>query len=350
MNKGCILLFIIVMFSVTIKAQDEHFSQFYAMPMHMNPALTGAYEGTYRMSAIYRDQWNNQLESPFQTFAAGGDTNIDFKIGNQTEPDKIGIGLFFVNDRVTQFQTVNNRLLGNFSYQKRLGKDKPSFLGAGVQLGITQRNINYDNLTFQDQFDQISEFDLPTGENLPPNNFGAFDFTIGINYAIDLGKTDFSAGVALHHVNQPRYSFFSKLDFPNPSIDISQRLLSRTVVHLSLNRELSYLAQIQPRIVYQQQGEHNQLDAGTNFEYRFRDTQSAFILGFWITTLSDLDDFHLENITPLVGLKQGQFIFGFSYDIHLRDILSSPFGYNTFEFSIRFSGEYEEGGAFCPTF
>lgn len=349
MSRYVVIAFFVFSFS-SIYTQDEHFSQFYAVPMHMNPALTGAYDGKYRMAAIYRDQWNNQLESPYQTFAAGGDTNINFKIGRQKEPDKIGIGLFFVSDKVAEFQTVNNKISTNFSYQKRLGKDKPSFLGVGVQFGITQRNVNYDNIYFQDQFNQIDDFNLPTSEILPPNNFGAFDLGLGINYSVQLDKSDFHIGVAMHHVNEPSYSFFNKLDFVNPSINISQKLPSKLVTHISYNKQLRYLLQLQPRIVYQKQGEDNQLDLGSNLEFSFRDRPTAFIIGFWLTAINDLDSMHLENITPLVGLKQGQFIFGLSYDIHTRDMLSSPFGFNTFEFSIRFSGAYEEGGAFCPSF
>ncbi len=343
-------LAIFIFLATLAYGQDEHFSQFYAVPMHMNPALTGAYEGTYRMAAIYRDQWNNQLESPYRTFAAGGDTNIDFKIGNQKAPDKIGIGLFFVNDKVSEFATVNNKISANFSYQKRLGDQRPSYLGAGVQFGITQRNINYDNIFFQDQFNQIDDFNLPTGEVLPPNNFGAFDLSLGINYSVQYDKASLHIGSALHHVNKPSYSFFSKQEFSNPSIDISQKLESRFVAHVSYNKQLRYLVQLQPRLVYQKQGEDNQIDFGTNLEYKFKDSSTAIIFGMWMTTLDDLDGLHLENITPLLGIQKDQFIFGLSYDIHLRDLLSSPFGFNTFEFSIRFSGEYEEGGAYCPTF
>jgi len=350
MNSRCLSVLILILISLELFSQDEHFSQFYAVPMHMNPALTGAYDGTYRMAAVYRDQWNNQLESPYQTFAAGGDTNVDFKLGNSTVVDKIGIGLFFVSDKVSEFQTVNNKISTNFSYQKRLGDKSSSYLGVGLQMGIIQRNINYDNIFFQDQFNQIDNFNLPTAEVLPPNNFGAFDFGLGINYSMQMKKSDFFIGVAMHHVNTPNYSFYRKLQSPNPIIDIEQTLDSRLVVHAGLNRKLTYLFQIQPRVVYQKQGEDNQIDVGTNFQLNFRDTNNALILGFWMTAINDLGGMHLENITPLVGLQKGQFIFGLSYDLHLRDILSSPFGFNTFEFSIRFSGEYEEGGAFCPTF
>jgi len=343
-------LLLLVTVATVLQGQDEHFSQFFAVPMHLNPALTGAYSGKYRMAAIYRDQWDNQLESPYTTFAAGGDTNIEIKVGRGKDPDRVGIGLFFVNDKVAEFQTVNNKISANFSYQKRLGKKRASYLGAGVQFGITQRNINYDNITFQDQFNQLDGFTLPTAEFLPPNNFGAFDLGVGINYSAELNKSDFHLGVAIHHVNEPSYSFFDQLDLPNPSIDLSQKLESRLVTHLSYNTQLRHLLQLQPRVIYQQQGQSNQLDLGSNIEFGFKDRPSAFILGFWLTTLDDIDGMHLENVTPLVGLKQGQFIFGLSYDIHLRDVLTSPFGFNTFEFSVRFSGSYEEGGAYCPSF
>ena len=38
-------------------AQDPHFSQFYASPLTLNPALTGKFDGTFRLAANYRNQW-----------------------------------------------------------------------------------------------------------------------------------------------------------------------------------------------------------------------------------------------------------------------------------------------------
>jgi len=350
MNSKWFIVVVFILANICLSAQDEHFSQFYAIPIHMNPALTGAYNGTYRMTAIYRDQWNNALESPFQTFAAGGDTNIDFKIGRQKEPDKIGIGLFFINDKITEFQSSNNKLAAYAAYHKRLGAKKPSYLGAGIQIGILQHNINYDNLTFEDQFNKINRYNLQTGETLPPNNFGTFDISLGINYSVQLDNSSLYLGAAIQHINEPSYSFFSKLTLQNPDRDISQTLNKKTVVHLSLDRKLNYNMQLQPRVIYQKQGIHNQIDFGSNVEYTFKDRENALILGIWLTLLNDLDGLHVENLTPLLGLRKGKFIFGFSYDVHLRDVSHSTFGYNTFEFSIRFSGIHENTNSFCPTF
>ncbi len=339
-----------VLIAISSSAQDEHFSQYYAIPMHMNPALTGAYEGTYRMTAIYRDQWNNSLDTPYQTFAAGGDTNIALKNRQNKSEDKLGVGMFFISDRVSLYQSNVNKLSAYAAYHKRLGNKGKSYLGAGIKFGIIQRNINYDNINFGDQFDQVDQFNLPTREDLPPNNFGSFDLSIGVNYAIDLPKSAFYIGAALHHVNSPSFSYFNRQDLPNPSIDISQKLYPKISVHASYDKNLNYSTIIKPRIIYQKQGVHKQIDLGTNLEYIFKSRTNALILGLWLTTTDDLDGYHLENITPLLGIRQNKFIFGFSYDLSMRDALDSVFGFNTFEFSIRFSGVHTDTGALCPTF
>jgi hypothetical protein len=107
---------------------------------------------------------------------------------------------------------------------------------------------------------------------------------------------------------------------------------------------------LQPRIVYQRQQEDNQIDFGTNIEYSFRDRETALIIGAWVTFLNDITGSRLDQFTPLVGIQQGLFIFGFSYDIGLRDTFQSEFGLNSFEFSIRFSGIHSNENSFCPTF
>lgn len=345
----CFLLFLIFNCESSL-AQDEHFSQFYALPVQMNPALAGAYSGTYRMTAINRDQWNNNLESPYRTFAAGGDTKFKMSFGKKRTKDHFGLGLFFISDRVAQFQAFTNQISTYFAYHKRLGDKTPSFLGVGLKMGIVQKNINYDNLNFQDQFNQLNGYDGETIENLPPNNFGFFDMSLGLNYNINLDKTNYYLGVAAHHITNPRTSFFFRQRNVNPTVDISQKLASRYVAHLSMDRQINYKWSVQPRIVFQIQDQDNQLDIGTNFEYTFQSQKTGLIAGLWLTTLDDLDALHVENITPLLGIRQGMFILGFSYDVHLRDTLNSPFGFNTFEFSIRFTGEHSNDDTFCPTF
>ncbi|MFM9911534.1 MAG: type IX secretion system membrane protein PorP/SprF, partial [Chitinophagaceae bacterium] len=41
----------------TVKAQDPNFSQFFVSPLTLNPALTGKFNGDFRIAGNYRDQW-----------------------------------------------------------------------------------------------------------------------------------------------------------------------------------------------------------------------------------------------------------------------------------------------------
>lgn len=349
MKKG-LLLFSLLLLACVARTQDEKFSQFYALPIQINPALTGAYEGTYRLTAVYRDQWYNNLGSSFKTFAAGGDTRFQLNIGNQKQKDHFGVGLFFVSDKVSAYQANSNRISAYFAYHKKLGERNPSYLGAGLQMGINQRNINYDNLTFGDQFNQLDAFDQATMENLPPNNIGIFDISLGLNYYFNVKKSKIYLGVAGHHLNTPNLSYFAGLDNINPSTITDQKLSQRYVAHVSADLPLQYKLELQPRLIYQQQGSDNSLSMGTNIEKLFQHREMGIVFGMWLNILSDLDGTRLSHVTPLVGLLKGGFTFGLSYDWGLQDVGQDPFHLNTFEFSIRFSGETFNDQGFCPSF
>jgi len=316
----------------------------------MNPALTGAYEGTYRMSLVYRDQWNNSIDTPYKTFAAGGDTKIGLNFANNSK-DHFGVGLFFTSDQVSEFQANTNNIAGYFAYHKKLTKRNPSFIGAGIRLGVIQRNINYDNLTFGDQFNQINGFDRNTFETLPPNNIGFFDVSFGLNYYINIDKkTKYYIGIASHHITNPNISLFNRLENPNPNLDLSETLESRYTFHFSMDKLIKFNIEWQPRIIFQTQGESALLSLGSNIQYNFKQSSSGLVFGFWLSGKNDLEGTRLDHITPLVGLIHQGFILGLSYDVSVADTFESPFNFNTFELSIRYSGVHQNEAVFCPTF
>jgi len=58
------LILAAISYSNDLKAQDPHFSQFYAAPLYLNPALAGTSAGNYRVGVNYRDQWRGALDNP----------------------------------------------------------------------------------------------------------------------------------------------------------------------------------------------------------------------------------------------------------------------------------------------
>ncbi|HQW57244.1 MAG TPA: type IX secretion system membrane protein PorP/SprF, partial [Saprospiraceae bacterium] len=64
-------------FTLQLTAQERYLTQFYAAPLIMDPSLTGNFDGNYRISMAYRDQWFRNLENPFSTFALSVDLSFD---------------------------------------------------------------------------------------------------------------------------------------------------------------------------------------------------------------------------------------------------------------------------------
>ena len=70
-------------------AQDPQFSQFYAAPLDLNPALTGINQRG-RIGINYRNQWPS-IETGFETAAIYADYNI--------EEYNSSVGILFNNDQ-----------------------------------------------------------------------------------------------------------------------------------------------------------------------------------------------------------------------------------------------------------
>src|SRR5471030_539681 len=87
---GCTLLL-----AVMVKAQDPHFSQFFASPLTLNPAFTGKFEGLWRLAANHRDQWPSIPKAYVTTSAS-----VDFPILKSRIPegDVFGLGFSGVSD------------------------------------------------------------------------------------------------------------------------------------------------------------------------------------------------------------------------------------------------------------
>ena len=71
----------VAMVSVT-NAQDPNFSQFFASPLTLNPAMTGLFDGTFRVAGNYRNQWPT-INNAFLTKTA----SVDFGVLKNRLPD-----------------------------------------------------------------------------------------------------------------------------------------------------------------------------------------------------------------------------------------------------------------------
>jgi hypothetical protein len=110
MKKLSILFFIMISW-VHIVAQDPHFSVFYGVPIGINPAYTGNFNGNFRVSAQYRDQWNsilsNESIAAYRTIVTSLEARTNKGID---ENDFVGMGIYGMRDVAGQSRLANTKV------------------------------------------------------------------------------------------------------------------------------------------------------------------------------------------------------------------------------------------------
>lgn len=345
-----LVAFLIAGCAGVLHGQDPHFSQFYASPLTLNPAIAGTYSGTFRISTIYRDQWRSAVDNPLRTFAVSGDVKFDLNLSKNGLPDIMAVGITFFGDRVSSYDYNTNQILLTAAYLKSLDKRTKQYIGIGVQGGIFQKSINYEDLTFGDQYNAVNGYTLPTGELLPPNNKAFADMSVGLYYSITPSKRfNFHAGAGYFHLNKPNLAFFNTPDIIDPELNKSDTLHAKWSLHTGASVKTGDRTYFQPRVNALIQGPHAELNAGFTFRYKLSKTEGRyFLIGPYLRGVKNYDNFGLESVIAMAGFEMNNFIFGFSYDQNLNGFLGGRKSLSSFELSLVYIGEYHNEDNFCP--
>lgn len=336
---------------IGLNAQDQHFTQFYASPLALNPALAGSFSGTYRMSFIYRDQWRSALENPYVTYSAAIDYRSPIRIKKRILKDHIGVGVLFYNDRVPEVGFFQNQVNLVGAYHKAINARKNEFLTLGFQWGINQRNVSYENLTFHDQFNGTDGYTLPGREGFPQNNFSFGDFAAGIHYSYAPDRSvGFFAGAAMHHILEPQLSFYQFED--NPDGEADNRLFRKYTLHFGMKIPLGEDIQLLPRAMGYNQGPHLAINAGTNVRFAIGDIGGAALhLGSWVRPARDeTRKVRLDALILMGGVEYQNFLIGLSYDATMSYWATSGRRTGAFELSLAYLGAFQNETVLCPSF
>ncbi|MFN0318608.1 MAG: PorP/SprF family type IX secretion system membrane protein [Burkholderiales bacterium] len=354
MKKWLTLLVAIFFFTMAALAQDQHFTQFYASPLTLNPALSGAFDGKYRLAIIYRDQWRNVLDEPYITMGGALDTRFKLNKRRRQSKDAFGGGVQFFSDRVPSVDFSTNQIMVSGAFHKALNRNADQFLSLGVQLGISQRNVNYERLDFGDQFNGTNGYTDPTGEVLPENNFSYGDISVGLHYSsAPRKKVGVFVGGAIHHLTEPQVSFFiDRNDRDGTVFSGNNKLHRKYTAHFGMQISVGARVQVLPRAMAYMQGEHLAANAGTNLRLLVNDVSGTAVhVGGWVRPVRYEDEsFNLDAIVALVGLEFNNFLLGFSYDANLNALGTNGRRQGAFEISLAFLGQYEDETVLCPKF
>lgn len=345
-GKTLLVAFLIVSGSMSLSAQDIHFSQFYLSPLNLNPAMTGVMNCNTRLVANYRNQWASVLKSnAYNTYSFSYDQK--FPVGRY---DYFGIGGTFWGDRAGEadFSTLTAKI--SLSYSKKMGggRNSGNYLVVGAEGGVAQRSIDFLKLRWGTQFTG-SGFDtsIDPMEDFNRDQFIFADMGAGLLWFMVFDKNNsLYFGGAYHHLNRSNQSFSST------STDL---LYSRYTFHAGGEFLLNPQFGLLPGIIMMSQGPSFQVNAGTSFRFllgRSRDASQSFQFGIWSRISNKIQTGVLTDAMILsTRFDYDQFSIGFSYDLNVSSLKAASNLHGGFEFAMvyKMCGP-ERRGVYCPNF
>lgn len=299
--------------TATFAQVDPHFSQYYVYPSWLNPALTGAIDGDYRVSGIYRSQWN--AVGGFNTAGIAADmvTDKNINLGAAVMQQKAGNGGFTYT--TAYFSVAYTGL--------KFGAEGFQRVVFGMQGGLIDRRFNSSKFQLGDQWNPITGFNgaATSLDQIPRNSSSVFDMGAGIMYydAEPGKKMNLFAGFSAAHLTQPEDAFTDGKE--------KYKLPIRYTVHggakFNVNEDLSFV----PNLLYLRQGTAEEKMAGLYAQIR---ANEVFDL------LLGANYRFKDAIVPFAGFYYKNFVLGLSYDIPSSDLSKDVSNLNTIEISLSY--------------
>lgn len=333
---------IFLLLTCAVFAQDYHYSQQYAVPMLLNPSMTGYTSCEGKISAQYRNQWAS-VSDAFQTTSATYEhKTLD---NNPNINGFAGVGMSIFNDRAGSGNLQQTSVALSAAYHFFLNDDN-QFISLGGQFGVGQQSVK-GRFTYDNQFDGSTfSYALPSGEVPLAANKVFFDGGFGASYTLNSEAMILNLGGGLLHLNEPDVSLVE---------GISSLLPSRLVLHGNVefplgNRYTSNVSFI-GRMVHQRQNNFRltnvggflklNLSAGNQFVFR---SDNAFLYGGVMYRWQDA-------AVAMLKLQVGQLGFGLSYDFTTSEFIAASKAQGGFELAVTYEfGDCAGTGQICPSF
>lgn len=309
------LLLLMLASAITGKSQtDPHFSQYYAYPVWLNPALTGAIDGNYRVTAMYRSQWGG-ISNAFATPGISAD--------------------FVTNKNVSFGVNVMNQRAGTIGYSYLTGYGTMSYNGVrfgyhqismGMALGVLNRRFDPSKFTAGSQWSSTMGPPLPgvtTGENFTKTSAITFDAGVGAVYfdGTPGKKANFFGGISAYHLTQPQDPFFAG--------EANEKMPMRLTAHAGIKYNLNEDVSITPNALYMRQGNVDEKMLGAYAQMKVNET-TDFLVGA---------NYRLNDaVSPYAGVYYKNYMISVSYDVNMSDLGKVAGNANNFEISLTLIG------------
>lgn len=296
-------VFVILLWMMTSVAfgQDTQFTQFYAAPTYLNPAFVGT-SIQHRISANYRKQWPS-IPGGWVGYNAAFDTYIS--------SIKSGIGFLATHEKAGTGGLRATSISAQYAYE--VGITRGVFFRPALQFTYSNRNINFNDLTFGDQLLRNNDPTTLEANVYQPINF--FDFATGAVLASD----HFWIGAAVHHLNQPNESLY-----PDRVGILPRKYSAHGGYKFHFNGRNRNSNNLIAAFNYKAQGNFDQLDIGAYYEVK------PVTFGLWYRGLpvksNNYGYLNHDSFAMILGFDNGSLKFGYSYDFTISQLTMGASG------------------------
>ncbi|TWI81239.1 type IX secretion system PorP/SprF family membrane protein [Lacibacter cauensis] len=337
MRKLLLLPFLLIVLQTY--AQDPNFSQFFASPLTLNPALTGKFNGTLRLAGNYRNQWPT-INNAFRTSTLSADFGI---LGNTIpEFDQFGVGVMGMYDINGDGVMKNSFISGSVAYHKGLDENGYHQIGVGFSGTYVQRRLDLNKLDFQDELTSLG-FTGNTAEIFGSTGFRNISYAdVNAGFIYNGATNDYNnfyIGASVYHINRPKVSFLNAQYIMNPRFTVHGGgyfpIADATTLFVSAN--------------YQRQAAASEAifgaAIGRTVNGDFTENPTDVYAGVWVR--------YGDAVIPYVGLEFGSYRFGFSYDVNTSRLAAASQRRGGMEISLIWTKKYVDPNKKklnCPRF
>lgn len=310
-----------------VKAQvDPHFSQYYAYPLWLNPALTGVMNGDLRVAGNYKNQWAN-VGNGYKT----GAVSVDMR-----PTDKVGLGLTILNQAAGDAGFNYFSAYGSFGYAIAVSNDGNQKVSFGIQAGVINRSFDMNKLQFGSQYNPVTGYDgtAPSFEALSGNSTTVFDANAGVFYYDgDPNKNlNLFGGFSVSHLSRPKDPFSTSGD---------GKLPIRFAVHGGVRVKATDNIDLIPNAIFIQQLKAQVKGIGAYSEFKLQHDNGLIAGAMYRINDAAVVDFgyHFSNT-----------IIGVSYDFNTSTFNRATSGAGGLELSVSyvFHKRISEPEPICP--
>jgi type IX secretion system PorP/SprF family membrane protein len=313
-----LLIVLLLTSGFILKAQDTHFTQFGYVPLTINPAQTGLFEGSYRIGGLYRGQYfsNGRFKTP--VFFA------DLPINGFGKTHWIGLGLNVHQDKAGVAALRTNLIGINGAYHIALDKKYNSVFSFGLQANFNQRNVDKSVLLFQDAV--LSGGVSADQSAITGQSRSYTDVNVGINYRNRPDKkTGYNIGASVEHVLSPKNNLIENKE---QAAKVPMRINVYGTMDLTLNKNLTF----HPAAIFRTQAGNSELMVQGMAGLKIDPKKNMIVkagLGYRL----------VDALQFLGGIELGDLRIGVAYDFTASKLRSDSRSQDGFEVAVGYVGK-----------